>query len=143
MLVVTGHDRTICDWAQAKFEGLNFSTMHSAFGIASPVDGTLLGAALFSDYYPGGNVELTYYGPGTLTRSVLNAISFHAFVNLNASRVTCKTKRENKNAARLLAKAGFKFECVQKRYFGPNDADDAIVYAFPVEHAAKWLKRIN
>ena len=143
MLLVTGHDRAICNWAGAMFGGLNFSTVHSAFGVADPVDGTLVGAAMFSDYYPGGNVELTYYGPGTLTRSVLNAISYHAFINLNASRVTCKTKRSNKEVSRLLDKAGFKFECVQKRYFGPDADDDAIVYSFPVEKAAKWLKRIN
>ena len=143
MMVITGHDRAICDWAQAKFVGLNFASTHSAIGFADRGDGTLLGAALFSDYYPGGNVELTYYGPGTLTRDVLNAISFYAFVTLNASRVTCKTKRENKDVARLLSKAGFKFECVQKRYFGPTESDDAVVYSFPVEMAAKWLKRIN
>lgn len=143
MMVITGHDRAICDWAQAKFVGLNFASTHSAIGFADRGDGTLLGAALFSDYYPGGNVELTYYGPGTLTRDVLNAISFYAFVTLNASRVTCKTKRENKDVARLLSKAGFKFECVQKRYFGPTESDDAVVYSFPVEMAAKWLKRMN
>lgn len=143
MMLVTGHDRAICAWAESKFVGLNFASMHSAFGVADRTDGTLIGAALFSDYYPGGNVELTYYGPGTLTRSVLNAISFYAFVTLNASRVTCKTKRENKDVARLLSKAGFKFECVQKRYFGPTESDDAVVYSFPVEMAAKWLKRMN
>lgn len=143
MLLVTGHDQAIAAWAETKFPNLNFSTMHSAFGIADPVDGTLRGAALFSDYYPGGNVELTLYAPGLLTRAVLNAISYHAFVILNASRVTCKTRRVNKDVTRLLTKAGFKFECVQKRYFGPAEEDDAIVYSFPVEHAAKWLRRIN
>ena len=92
MMIVTGHDRAVRDWTQTRFPGLNFSTTHSAFGVASSHDGTLLGAALFSDYYPGGNVELTYYGPGTLTRPVLNAIAYHAFVGLNASRITCKTR---------------------------------------------------
>ncbi len=143
MILVTGHDRTIASWAETKFPELNFSTMHSAFGVADPRDGTLVGAALFSDYYPGGNVELTYYGPGTLSRAVLNAISYHAFVILNASRVTCKTRRVNKDVARLLSKAGFKFECVQRNYFGPEADDDAIVYSFPVSSAAKWLRRIN
>lgn len=143
MLLVTGHDRVICDWAESKFPNLNFTTTHSAFGIADPVDGTLRGAALFSDYYPGGNVELTLFAPGMLSRAVLNAISYHAFVILNASRVTCKTRRVNKDVARLLSKAGFRFECVQKAYFGPTEDDDAIVYSFPVSKAAKWLKRIN
>ncbi len=142
MLWITGHDRTIADWAQAKFTGLNFYAMHSAFGVADR-EGTLVGAALFSDYYPGGNVELTYYGPGTVTRAILNEVSYHAFVTLNASRVTTKTRRENEIVKKLLPRLGFKFECVQKRYFGAREDDDAIVYSFPVEQAAKWLRKVN
>ncbi len=142
MLAVYGHDLTIATWAQTKFEGLNFSTMHSAVGVIDPM-GTLIGAALFSDYYPGGNVELTFYGPGTLTRAIINEIGYHAFVTLGASRVTCKTKRANVDVIRLLKKAGFGWEGNMKKFFGPTEDDTAIVFSFPVEKAARWLRRMN
>jgi RimJ/RimL family protein N-acetyltransferase len=143
MLAVHGHDRTVAEWAQTQFDGLNFSTMHSAFGIMDRA-GTLIGAALFSDYYPGGNVELTFVGPRTLNRAIINEIGYHAFVTLGASRVTCKTRKANVDVIRLLKKAGFRWEGNQKKYFGPDDeTDTAVLFSFPVENAAKWLRSVN
>ncbi len=140
---IAGHDATVADWAQRMFHGkLNFWAVHSAFGVADN-DGTLKGAALFSDYYPGGNVELTFVGPHTLTRAILNQISYHAFVTLQASRVTCKTRRDTPEVSKLLTKAGFKFNCVLARYFGPTESDDAIVYSFPAEQGAKWIRKVT
>ena len=140
---VSGHDAVVADWAAKMFHGkLNFWAVHSAFGVAGN-DGTLIGAALFSDYYPGGNVELTFVGPKTLTRAILNQISYHAFVTLQASRVTAKTRRSTPGVSKLLTKAGFRFECIQKRYFGPDDGDDAVVYSFPAEQGAKWIRKVK
>lgn len=140
---VGGHDAVVAEWAQQMFHGkLNFWAVHSAFGIVSD-DGTLKGAALFSDYYPGGNVELTMVGPRTLTRAILNQIAYHAFVTLQASRVTAKTRRSTPEVSKLLTKAGFKFEAVSRNYFGPEPGDDAIVYSFAAKDAAKWARKVN
>ena len=133
----------VADWAMHQFGNkLNFWAMHSVFGIADD-EGTLKGAALFSDYYPGGNVEITFVGPRTLTRAIINQISYHAFVTLQASRVTAKTRRDKPEVSKLLMKAGFKFSCVLSRYFGPTEADDAIVYSFPAEQGAKWIRKVS
>lgn len=137
---IPGHDRVVADWAQRQFgNAFNFWAMHSAFGVARD-DGTLVGAAIFSDYYPGGNVELTYFGPGTLSRRLLNEMSFHAFVTLGCSRVTCRTRKGNTETIRLLKKAGFRWEGQMKRYFGPRDEDAAVLFSFPVEQAAKYMR---
>ena len=140
---VSGHDAVVADWAMHQFgDKLNFWAVHSVFGIADR-DGTLTGAALFSDYYPGGNVELTYVGSRTLTRAILNQISYHAFVTLQASRVTAKTRRDTPEVSKLLTKAGFKFLCIMPRYYGPTDGDDAIVHSFPAEQGAKWIRKVK
>lgn len=139
-MIIVGHDQVVASWAQAKFQGPNFYAMHSAVGLADP-SGTLTGAALFSDYYPGGNVELTYYGPGTISRAVIRAVIYYAFVTLGVSRITAKTRATNKPAIQVLNRLGCDFDCVMKRYYGPRKGeDDAVVYAFPVEKASKWMK---
>lgn len=137
---IPGHDQAVASWAQRQFDNeFNFWAMHSAFGVAAK-DGTLIGAAIFSDYYRGGNVELTYVGPGTLTRTILNQIAFHAFVTLGCSRLTCRTRRSNLSTIRLLKKIGFQWEGNQKRYYGPRDEDTAVLFAFPVEQATKFMR---
>lgn len=142
MNLVAGHDGVVAEWAQTKFTGLNFYAMHSAFGVEN--EGHLIGAAIFSDYYPGGNVELTYYGPGTLTRRLFGAIAYHAFITLGVSRVTARTRCRNKEVIGLLQRLGFKHEAVVKRYFGPREMEDgATVFYYPVEKAGKWLRKAN
>ncbi len=138
---IGGHDQAVAQWAAEQFQGkLNFWSMHSAFGIGNE-DGHLVGAALFSDYYPGGNVELTFVGPGTLTRYILNQICYHAFVTLGASRITCKTRPSNSNVIRLLKKAGFKWEGKHSSYFGPGKDDAAVLFSFPVKQATRWARK--
>lgn len=138
---VGGYDQAVANWAAGQFQGrFNFWAVHSVFGIASE-DGTLRGAAIFSDYYPGGNVELTYTGPRTLTRAILNQICYHAFVTLGASRVTCKTSVANSNVIRLLKRLGFKWEGKLAHYYGPLKEDAAVLFSFPAEQGAKWLRK--
>jgi len=120
----------------------NFYAMYAAFGIVDG-DGALEGAAIFSDYYRGGNVELTYIGAGTLTRAIVKQIGYYAYHTLGVSRITAKTQRRNATVCRLLPKAGFEFECIQKRYFGPNKDDDAVVYSLSAQRAERWLKGIK
>ena len=135
---VAGHDQAVAEWAGDR-TGFNFFAMYSAFGIVG-ADGFLEGACIFSDYYPGGNVEMTYVGSGTLTRAIIRHIGYYAYQTLGVSRITAKTKRRNATVCRLLPKAGFEFECIQKRYYGPNKDDDAVVYSLPISKAERWLK---
>lgn len=135
---VAGHDQAVCEWAGPRM-GFNFFAVYSAFGILNP-GGELSGACIFSDYYPGGNIELTYIGTGTLTRAILRQMAYYAYHTLGVSRVTAKTPRRNENVLRLLPKAGFKFECTQKRYYGPSEDDDAVVFSLAKEKAGRYLK---
>lgn len=138
---VAGHDQTVAEWAGERFN-CSFYAMYSAFGIVDH-DGSLIGAAVFSDYYPGGNIQISYIGPQTLTRAILREIGHYAFVTLGVSRITCKPPRRNDTAKKLLPRAGFKFEGILERYYGPTKDDDCIVYSLSKDRAGKWLKGVG
>ena len=135
---ISGHDDTVAEWAGRRF-GCDFYARYAAFGIGD-IDGTLIGAAVFSDYYPGGNIQLSYTGSGTLSRAIIKNIGYYAYEVLGASRITCKPPRSNAIARKLLPRAGFEFEGILKRYYGPKKADDALVYSLTKEKAARWMK---
>ncbi len=138
MMLVPGHDQEVAAWAGDQL-GVHFVQPLSAVGVVD-TSGSLVGASVFNDYYPGGNIEWTYVGAGSLRPKMLKDLAQYCFIQLAASRVTAKTRRSNKLVARLLIKAGFTFEVTQKRYFGPDKADDALVYVLRKEDAAKWLR---
>lgn len=137
MRPIFGHDEPVALWAGAQL-GVTFQQPYRAMGVLDRA-GQLCGATIFNDHYLGGNIEFTHVGPRTLTREVQKAIISFAFVNCGAARLTARTARRNAVVRRLLPKAGFAFEGVQKRYYGPEKGDDAIVYVLFRENAGKWL----
>lgn len=138
---LAGQDEAVSGWAGAQL-GITFVQPLRAFGIINEAD-ALIGAAIFNDFYPGGNVELTYVGPGTMTRTVLCGLADFAFLRLEASRVTVKQRRGNPNMKGLNGRAGFSFEMIQKRYYGPTRDDDALVFVLWRKDAHRWLKGMN
>lgn len=139
MRVVAGQDQVVADWAGGML-GVTFQEPYTAFGFVDTA-GSLRGACIFNDYYHGGNVEVTYVGPRSFTKSTLCFMARFCFNELGASRVTAKTRRGNVLMRRILPKGGFQFEGTQKRYFGRDRADDALVFVMTRENAKKWLER--
>jgi RimJ/RimL family protein N-acetyltransferase len=135
LMVIPNQDRTVADWAELAM-GAPFHAPYSALGIVEP-DGLLKGAAIFNDFYPGGNIELTFVGPGTITRSVIRELCSYAFDKCGASRVTCKTNTRNVVVRKLLPRLGFKMEMRLKRYY--DDAQDAYCFVFYREDAKRWI----
>ena len=138
MNIIAGHDQAVAEWAGAML-GVRFQEPFTAFGFTDK-NGAINGACVFNDYYPGGNVEWTYVGPSSFSRSSLRFMARFCFDELKATRVTAKTRRSNSVVRRLLPKGGFLFECTQKRYFGPSKGDDALVFVMHRENAEKWLR---
>ncbi|MND34761.1 hypothetical protein D3C80_253830 [compost metagenome] len=139
MQIIAGQDEAVAGWAGANL-GVRFQEPYTAYGFTD-ANGNIDGAVVFNDYYPGGNVEVTYFGPRSLSRSVILFMARFCFDELKATRVTAKTRRSNCVVRRLLPKGGFAFECTQRRYFGPEKGDDALVFVMTRENAARWLKR--
>lgn len=138
MQLVGGFDDLVAEWAGERL-GVAFCAPYTAFGIVDDA-GSIRGATVFNDFYPGGNIEMTHVGPGTLTRQVQRGLIRYAFIQCGASRLTAKTPFRNAMVRRLLPKAGFRYEFTQKRYFGPERGDDALCYVLFREDAAKWLE---
>jgi len=138
MQPVFGYDAEVAAWAGAQL-GVSFQQPFRAMGVIDG-QGILRGATVFNEHYSGGNIEMTLVGPGMLTWRVQKAIMQFSFVTCGASRLMARTARRNAVVRRLLPKAGFEFEGVQKRYFGPEKGDDALVYVLFRERAGKWLE---
>lgn len=137
MQIVGGYDEAVATWAGQRL-GVKFELPYTAFAVVN-VSREIIGAAVFNDYQNGGNISWSHVGAGTISRGVIRRLAHYVFVENNVSRVSAKTKRSNSRVARLLMKAGFKFEGIQKRYFGPTKDDDALTYVLFKEDATRWL----
>lgn len=141
MKILTGHDQEVAAWA-SNLLGKPIIQPFSAVGVLNS-DNTLCGAAIFNDYQgPGGNIEFTYFGPQTLTRSIVKWLATYAFVTNSVSRVTFKTHRSNHLVRKLLTKHGMAFEGTLKRYYSTAKSGDALVFMLDRRNAALWLRGI-
>ena len=61
-------------------------------------------------------------------RDMLSLIAEFVFLQLGCLRLTARTHRRNRLAQKLLSRAGFEYEATQKRYFGPDKGDDALLF---------------
>lgn len=137
--VVMGHDKEVGEWA-GSVGGVRFVPPFSALGIVDET-GVLKGAAVFNDYYPGGNVEMGYYGPGTITPSVTRSLALFAFKTLNASRVTFKVRKSNVLVRKMLGEKrhGFEYEGTRKRYLDTTPNGDVLSFVLFRHKASRWL----
>jgi RimJ/RimL family protein N-acetyltransferase len=90
----------------------------NALGIIS--NNEMVGAVLFHNWN-GHNIEVSYYGKGTLTAGILRMIGRYIIYTFNPTRVTVVTSKRNKRLVRSLQRLGFKLEGSQRLYYGKND----------------------
>ncbi len=128
----------VAEWV-GEHMGVTFQEPYRAFGFVGG-DGQLFAGSVLNDYYPGGNIEWTHYGPGRLPASALAFLADFVFNQLDCARVTAKTRRANTLVSKLLRRYGWEFEFEQKRYFGPHKDDDAIVYVLWRNKATRWMQ---
>lgn len=138
MQLLLGQDEAVAAWAGAQL-GTVFHAPFVAFGVLDS-QGSLRGAAVWNDYHAGGNISLSLVGPGAFQRGILRELARYAFEICKCSRVSCRTRRANISARKLLPKGGFVFEGTARRFFGPTRADDGLSFVMFPEQARKWLK---
>jgi RimJ/RimL family protein N-acetyltransferase len=109
-----GHDVAVTRWASNEFK-LNPSHINSAIGVVR--NNRIVGAVMFQGY-SGHNVELSYYGPMTLSLGVFKAVANYTLQRFTVDRLTVRTNRKNLKLIRSFRGLGFKFEGVQHRYYG-------------------------
>ena len=110
-------DALVSAWA---FETHNRAPMlvDRAFGVVE--DNKIVGAALFSSYNTV-NAEFSYYGKGSLTLGIIKALAKIALYELHLSRCTVIVPKRPSFLLKKLGKFGFRYEGVQRRYYGPTD----------------------
>lgn len=111
------NDAKIAEWVYATFK-LFPMPVNRAIGLTK--DGNLVGAILLQNYN-GSNIELSYYGPGTLSAGIVRVVSRIGILEFNLSRVTVVTSKKNKKLMRSLQRFGFSLEGAQKCFYGPDD----------------------
>jgi RimJ/RimL family protein N-acetyltransferase len=116
--LLLGEDSVIASWTFSTFNIFN-APINKALGIVDS-KGQVVGSVLFQNFN-GVNVELSYYGPRTLTYGIVKAIARVTVGCFNAARLTVVTSKRNKRLMRGLLKIGFKLEGVQRCYYGHED----------------------
>jgi RimJ/RimL family protein N-acetyltransferase len=84
-------------------------------------EGYLVAACMFHAHN-GPDVELSYYGPKTLTLDIVKGLARIAVEYLGVSRITARTSRGNKIMTRGIKKVGFEYEGIRKCGYGDQDA---------------------
>lgn len=127
-----GHDRAVVDWAMDRFK-LNLVNGQWMMAVGILDEGTLVGAALFQEYN-GHNVEVSYYGPNTMTLGIVKGLASAAVKALGVERITARTSIRNKKMTRGIKGVGFVYEGIQRKFYGN---DDAVVYGLYGKNLAR------
>ena len=119
-VLVTGNDQLVEEWAFARF-GVAPLGCKLAVGIVE--NNQIVGAAFFHAHN-GPDVEISYYGPRTMTLDVVKGLAKIAVEHLGVSRVTARTAStpDHKRIRRGFAKIGFEYEGTRKCGYGSKDA---------------------
>lgn len=136
MRVIAGQDHFMAEWA-GQLLGVTFQEPFTAFGFVE--NDSLKGAVVFNQYYPGGNVEITFVGRHAFRKQQIGFMCRFAFRELQCARVTARTQRGNALMRRLLPRFGFEYEGTQRRFFGPRPEDDGICFVMWPAAAERWM----
>jgi hypothetical protein len=99
----------------------------AAIGILK--NGVLVGGVLLQ-HWNGFNVELSYYGRGTLSLGLTRTLARIILLSFNPSRVTVTVNRKNRMLLRGLRKLGCVLEGTQRRFYGDQDINRNIGVRF-------------
>lgn len=132
-----GHDAPVTQWTWNAF-GLTPMPTNAAIGIVR--HNQIVGSILFQEY-SGYNVEMSYYGPMTPTAGISRAVARYAVERFNVDRMTSRTNRKNTAVMKMLTGIGFKYEGIQRRFYGPfGDAAMFVLFREDLERIGRIRK---
>jgi RimJ/RimL family protein N-acetyltransferase len=111
-------DGTIAAWTFSTFDILPHH-YEACFGIVE--NHQIIGSVLW-EAYRGHDIEISYFGPKTMTLGIARACARLAMDYFHVSRVTARTSRSNKMMTRGIKKIGFEYEGVAHNGYGDEDA---------------------
>jgi hypothetical protein len=116
--LLIGSDENVALWAFHEYNRAPI-LVDRAFGIIE--NNQLVGAALFSNYNTV-NAELSYYGKNTVTRGIIRDLARIALYELRLARCTVIVPKRPTFLLKKMEKYHFRFEGIQKRFYGPTDS---------------------
>lgn len=116
--LVYGHDAKIATWTANTF-GVPSGKYEMAVGIID--NGELVGSVMWHAWR-GHDIEISYYGPKTMTLGIARECARVAVDHFGVSRVSARTKRSNKVMTRGVKKIGFEYEGIIHAGYGNQDA---------------------
>ena len=79
--------------------------------------------AIFLHGFNGNDLQLSYYGEGTLTPGVARTLGQFILTKFDPSRLTVIVSKRNKRLIRSCGRFGFKLEGAQHCYYGKVDCN--------------------
>lgn len=137
MSLMLDNQQAVSEWVALKL-GTRFGYILGTVGYLDK-EGTLIGAAVLHDHTKY-DVELTYFGKGTLSLDMCKAIAWLSFMRGNVLRVSICVPRKKKRLRVGFEKIGWKYEGIKHQYFGPSKNCDGIMYWFSRDDAKKFLR---
>lgn len=110
-------DQAVANWHFAVYGEKRYS-YDRCLGILR--DGVLCGCVLFHNWN-GANVEVSYYGKGTMTPGVIKCIAQFIISTFNPSRLTAHVPKRSKHYIKGLQRLGFRVEGASRCYYGRRD----------------------
>lgn len=141
---LTGCDDMVSQWAWRTF-GFRPMPIDRAVGLVDA--GQIIGAVIWQNFN-GHNVDVSYYGPGTVTPGVARAVARFTLREFDPARVTVMTAKANKRIARFFTRIGAKFEGVMRDYYGRDGSGQSSAVRFvltrdAVERIAQSKRHIS
>jgi hypothetical protein len=137
MRLIFDRDEEIADWV-AESLGVILYPPFTAIGAVDEF-GIFRGGAVFNEYN-GFDVSVTIAGDGIITRGNWRSVIDYVFNQSGCLHMSAKTRRSNKLVQSIAPRLGFKFVAVLPQYYGPDKADDAIMYRLSRADAYKKWK---
>lgn len=128
--------QTIANWHSQQLKR-PVTPPYCAMGFVN--DNKPVASAIFNGY-TGSAIEIHFFGPNQLNKSVIKAIGNYVFGQLCCNVAIVKLRRNHPTLKKYLPRIGFKYLCVIPQYFGPSKSEDAILYSITREAAKRWYK---
>ena len=101
-----GYDQQVAVWTAEMFN-VYPGKYEMAVGI---IDGNTIVGSIIWNAYRGHDIEISYYGPKTMTLGIARECARLAVDHFGVSRVTARTMKSNKTMTRGVKKIGFEYE---------------------------------
>ena len=120
--LIAGHDEAVAEWT---FQTFGITPHKYEMAIAIIESDKIVGSIMW-EQYRGHDIEISYFGPQTMTLGIARACAKMAVDYWGVSRVTARTSRDNKTMTRGIKGIGFEYEGVVHDGYGKGH--DAIMY---------------